>query len=225
MSYWFLLLAVALGALIAYYLNPSKRILQLLLSFSGAYLLSMTVLHLIPEVYDGNPKNVGVFILIGIVVQTTLEFFSKGAEHGHVHIHPNTTKIPWLLFISLNIHAFLEGMPLGIQKNSELLWAIIIHKIPVAVILVIFLIKSELKKNYVIGLILLFALASPLGSFFAEEISFLHKYNQQITAIIVGIFLHISTAILFESSENHKFNLHKFIAIIIGFSVALIGAF
>ncbi|MGB5243306.1 MAG: ZIP family metal transporter [Lutimonas sp.] len=225
MSYWFLLLAVALGALIAFYLHPSKRILQLLLSFSGAYLLSMTVLHLIPEVYEGNSKNVGVFILIGIVVQTTLEFFSKGAEHGHVHIHPNTTKIPWLLFISLNIHAFLEGMPLGIQKNSELLWAIIIHKIPVAVILVIFLINSELKKSYVIGLILLFALASPLGSFFAEEISFLHNYDQQITAIIIGIFLHISTAILFESSENHKFNLHKFIAIIIGFSVALIGVF
>ena len=71
-------------------------------------------------------------------------------------------------------------MPLGIQKNSELLWAIIIHKIPVAVILVFFLIKSELKKSYVIGLILLFALASPLGSFFAEETSFLHMYHQQM---------------------------------------------
>ncbi len=225
MSYWFLLISVALGAFIAFYFNPSKKTIQLLLSFSGAYLLSMTVLHLIPEVYDENPNNMGIFILIGIVIQTTLEFFSKGAEHGHVHIHPNTTQIPWLLFISLNIHAFLEGMPLGIQKNSELLWAIIIHKIPVAVILAIFLIKSEIRKSYVIGLILVFALASPLGSYFAKEISFLHNYHQQITAIIIGIFLHISTAILFESSENHKFNLHKFIAIIIGFSVALIGAF
>jgi zinc transporter ZupT len=224
MSYWFLLLAVALGALIAFYLKPGKKILQLLLSFSGAYLLSMTVLHLIPEVFYNNTSNIGVFILIGIIIQTTLEFFSKGAEHGHVHIHAKTTKIPWLLFVSLNIHAFLEGMPLGIQKNSELLWAIIIHKIPVAVILVIFLLKSELKKSYILALVVLFALASPLGSFFAEEVIFLHKYNQQITAVIIGIFLHISTAILFESSENHKFNLQKFVAIIIGFSVALLGA-
>ncbi|MFD1316419.1 ZIP family metal transporter [Namhaeicola litoreus] len=224
MSYWFLLLAVALGAVIAFYLNPGKKVLQLLLSFSGAYLLSMTVLHLIPEVYNDHSQNIGVFILIGIIIQTILEFFSKGAEHGHVHIHTNTTKIPWILFISLYIHAFLEGMPLGIQNNSELLWAIIIHKIPVAVILVIFLIKSGLKKSYILGLVLIFAFASPIGSFFGEKIRFLHNYHEEISAVIIGIFLHISTAILFESSESHKFNLQKFIAIITGFSVALIGA-
>jgi hypothetical protein len=35
-------------------------------------------------------------------------------------------------------------------------------------------------------------------------------------AIVVGIFLHISTTILFESSEGHKFNFQKLIAIALG---------
>jgi hypothetical protein len=41
-------------------------------------------------------------------------------------------------------------------------------------------------------------------------------------ALVVGIFLHISTTILFETEENHKFNMVKFIAIIIGASIPLI---
>ena len=45
----------------------------------------------------------------------------------------------------------------------------------------------------------------------------------QITAVVIGVFLHISNAILFESSENHKFNLQKFIAVLIGFGVALLS--
>jgi hypothetical protein len=32
----------------------------------------------------------------------------------------------------------------------------------------------------------------------------------------VGMFLHISTTIIFETSENHKFNLAKLTAILLG---------
>jgi hypothetical protein len=41
-----------------------------------------------------------------------------------------------------------------------------------------------------------------------------------ILAIVVGIFLHISTTIIFETSENHKFNLMKLLSILIGCSFA-----
>jgi hypothetical protein len=40
----------------------------------------------------------------------------------------------------------------------------------------------------------------------------------------VGIFLHISTTILFESSENHRFNLIKFLVIILGAGLAFMGS-
>ena len=61
-----------------------------------------------------------------------------------------------------------------------------------------------------------FALMSPLGVILSENMIFFEKYSAEITALIIGIFLHISTVILFESSENHNFNLHKFLAIITG---------
>jgi zinc transporter ZupT len=82
-------------------------------------------MHLLPDVYESK-TNIGICIMLGILFQIILEFFSKGAEHGHTwprkHVH-----IPWLLFISLCIHAFLEGFP---SHHQDLAVGIAIHHLP-----------------------------------------------------------------------------------------------
>lgn len=223
MNYLFLILSVLIGALVVVLFKPSNKITRLLLSFSGAYLLSVTVLHLLPEVYshtDGNTTKFGIFILAGVLIQSVLESFSKGAEHGHIHIHSEQTKFPLLLFISLCIHAFSEGIPI-LNENDNLLWAIVVHKIPIAIVLSTFLVHSKFSKTTIISFLVVFGLMSPLGILVAEKIPFFTNYHTEITALIIGVFLHISTIILFESSENHKFNLQKFIAIVLGILVTI----
>ena len=42
-----------------------------------------------------------------------------------------------------------------------------------------------------------------------------------ILAVVVGMFLHISTTIIFETTENHKFNLLKLMSILVGVALAL----
>ncbi len=218
-----LLLSVLIGVLLVLALKPKTKIIQLFLSFSGAYLLSITVLHLLPEVYESQKENIGVYILIGILLQSVLEFFSKGAEHGHIHAHPHLKGIPWLLFISLSLHAFFEGIPVGVANSNLLLWAIVVHKIPITVVLFIFLLNAELSKKYIYFFIIVFALMSPLGVSLSKEMAIFNNYHVEITAIIIGIFLHIATAILFETSQNHQFNFKKFISVLIGFAVAFIS--
>lgn len=217
MSYILLIFAVILGTALVFVLKPSKKIVQLLLAFSGAYLLSVTILHLLPEVYvDGNDyKWIGIYILIGIIVQSILESFSKGAEHGHVHIHTHDKRFPTLLFVSLCIHAFSEGLPIH-NAGDNLLWAIIVHKLPIAIVLTTFLIQTKYSKKITFTFLLFFGLMSPLGILVGDKIIFFTTYASEITALIIGVFLHISTIILFESSENHKFNVQKFTAIILG---------
>ncbi|WOC40073.1 ZIP family metal transporter [Polaribacter sp. HL-MS24] len=217
MSYILLIFAVILGTALVFVLKPSKKFIQLLLAFSGAYLLSVTILHLLPEVYvDGNDyKWIGIYILIGIIVQSILESFSKGAEHGHVHIHTHDKRFPTLLFVSLCIHAFSEGLPIH-NAGDNLLWAIIVHKLPIAIVLTTFLIQTKYSKKITFTFLLFFGLMSPLGILVGDKIIFFTTYASEITALIIGVFLHISTIILFESSENHKFNVQKFTAIILG---------
>lgn len=223
MIYIVLIIPVIIGFALVQLLQPNSKHLQLFLSFSGAYLLSVTVLHLIPEVFTHQQHYIGLFILLGIVLQTGLEYLSKGAEHGHIHGHDFENRIPWLLLGSLCLHAFLEGMPLGLGENQNLLYAIVIHKLPIAIILAVFLKNSSLSKRYVFLFLFLFAVMSPAGSWVTGNFSFIHSYEDQINALIIGVFLHISTAILFESSKNHKFNLQKFVVILIGFGLAFLS--
>ncbi|MGY8910251.1 MAG: ZIP family metal transporter [Flavobacteriales bacterium] len=217
MNYILLITAVLLGSLLVLFVKPSKQIVRLLLAFSGAYLLSVTVLHLLPDVYTvtSNSTIVGVFILVGIILQSVLESFSKGAEHGHIHIHSDGKKFPTLLFVSLCLHAFSEGLPIH-NADENLLLAIVVHKIPIAIVLTSFLLETKYSKKIVFSFLFFFGLMSPLGVLLGDKIPFFTIYSTEITALIIGVFLHISTIILFESTENHKFNLQKFIAILLG---------
>lgn len=218
MMYLLLIASVVLGCLVVLIIKPKNNHTRLLLSFSGAYLLSVTVLHLLPEVYVNvgtDTFKIGIFILTGIIIQSVLESFSKGAEHGHIHVHTEQNKFPLLLFLSLCVHAFSEGVPIH-DGTTNLLWAIVVHKVPIAIVLTSFLIHSKYSKRTTVLFLAAFALMSPLGVFMADKVEFFTIYQTEITALIIGVFLHISTIILFESSSNHKFNLQKFIAIILG---------
>lgn len=217
MIYLALIGSVVIGVLLVLILKPNKQITRLLLAFSGAYLLSVTILHLLPEVYHHaeDTKMIGLCILLGIVLQSILESFSKGAEHGHIHIHTDGKTFPTLLFVSLSLHALSEGLPIH-HAGENLLWAIVVHKIPIAIVLTSFLIHAKFSKTTMIIFLSIFALMSPLGVLLSEQIIMLEEYIMEITAVIIGVFLHISTIILFESTQDHKFNLKKFLAILLG---------
>ena len=220
MNYLLPLLSVFLGYIIALVLKPkNKTNLKLLLAFSGSFLLSLTVMHLLPDVYESKESNIGIFIMLGILFQIILEFFSKGAEHGHVHGHANMSHIPWLLFISLCIHAFLEGFPVG-HHHDNLAIGIAIHHLPIAIILTTFFINSQLNKKAIFAFMITFAVMTPLGTLASDYLPVLNQYTTQITAVVIGILFHISSTIIFESSEGHKFNIAKVSMIILGILLA-----
>ena len=219
MNYILPLLSVLLGFSIALWLKPQdKKNLKLLLAFSGSFLLSLTVMHLLPEVYESGNTKVGIFIMIGILFQIILEFFSKGAEHGHVHGHDKLTQMPWLLFISLCIHALLEGFPVGHHHNLAI--GIAIHHFPIAIILTAFFIQAELNKTALFLFMLAFAVMTPLGTLVSDTFPILNEYYTEITAVVIGILFHISSTIIFESSEGHKFNIAKISMIVLGIVLA-----
>ncbi|WP_338408362.1 ZIP family metal transporter [uncultured Flavobacterium sp.] len=219
MNYLLPLFSVLIGYIIALFLKPkNKTNLKLLLAFSGSFLLSLTVMHLLPEVYKSDNQNIGIFIMAGILFQIILEFFSKGAEHGHVHGHEQMSHIPWLLFISLCIHAFLEGFPVSHHGNLAL--GIAIHHLPIAIILTTFFINSHLNKKAIFVFMITFAIMTPLGTILSDYLPILNDYYTEITAIVIGILFHISSTIIFESSEGHKFNIAKVSMILFGIALA-----
>lgn len=217
--------------------KPGTYFLKLVLSFSGAFLFALTVLHLMPGVYSSPVNNIGAWILAGFFLQILLEYFSEGIEHGHIHVHNHHAHaFPATMMISLCIHSFLEAMPLagsfsthsGHNHDHSLLSGIILHHVPVAFALSSMLSASGLKKSKIILCLFIFAIMGPLGAFFSEvlgqsQITNISHFYNYIMAIVIGIFLHISTTILFESGNDHRFNRYKLIAIITGGIMGLLA--
>ena len=219
-KYLFPIYAVILGYVVVMITrNKPLKNIKILLAFSGAFLLSITIFELLPEVYNHlDTKLTGLSIMAGILLQIILEFFSKGAEHGHIHISKESNVFPWLLFLSLCLHSFLEGFP--IDQHNDMVYGVLVHKIPIAILISTYLLKSNFSVFTTFSFLLLFGIMTPLGTFISNETSFLNDYIHYINALVIGIFLHISTIILFESSEGHKFNLNKLLAIVVAVAIA-----
>ncbi|HRG38349.1 MAG TPA: ZIP family metal transporter [Bacteroidia bacterium] len=232
--YVLLFLSVLASGMSVLFFNISSKSLKLFLSFSGSFLFAISVLHLIPELYSSGSSNVGIYILIGFFAQILLEFFSEGIEHGHIHIHHEEhgkNAFPFAMMLGLSIHSFLEGMPLAdltTTAHRSLLTGIILHNVPIAIALMTMLLQSNVSKRNAVIWLLVFAFITPFGAFTSYAIGTniignFSSYFDRIMAVVVGIFLHISTTILFESSENHRFNLIKFLVILMGAGIAIVG--
>lgn len=216
MTYILPILAVLLSFGVVYLTKPkNKSHFKLLLAFSGAFLLALTVFEMLPAVYAmADPKTVGVFVMLGILLQIFLEFFSKGAEHGHVHVDHEKSGFPWAIFLSLCTHSFLEGFP--IEHHHTILYGVLIHKMPIAIILSIFFLSSKISLGKALIFIGIFSLMTPLGTYLAASTDWVEEFYAPINSLVIGVFFHISTVILFESSDGHSFNLRKIIVIALG---------
>lgn len=228
----FLLLAVVCGGLLVQVLEKrnQKKIIKLSLAFSGGFLLAIAFTHFLPELYRENELQTGIWILVGFLVQLFLEYFSGGIEHGHIHVQENK-QIPYMMLLSLSVHSFIEGIPLAGVENSahhhdhiigdhhqSLLIGIILHQLPVAIALMTLLRKSKIALGKSWLLLMIFGIMTPLGMFsglFIDQAES-SEYMDILLSIVVGMFLHISTTIIFETNENHRFNLSKLVAILLG---------
>jgi zinc and cadmium transporter len=239
---------IASGSLVLAFQIKSGKTIKLLLSYSGAFILALCLFHLLPEVYEGiaDPLVSGWLILGGFLLQLLLDYISGGIEHGHIHppdqhshhhhhghsheeadFHP-VMRSPWLLMTGLCIHALVEGVPLMYGKSGDdLFTAIIFHNIPISVsLMTLFLMSGKTIRQSLLALFI-FSLMTPLGaltavSLFPIESDFTGQFGFYALAVVIGIFLHISTTILFESDEHHRFNIIKLITILLGFATALL---
>ena len=219
--------AMGAGSLVFFAPKFKDKYFKLVLVFAGSYLFSITVLHLLPELFSSgfDGGKMGLFILIGFLLQQVLEFLSSGIEHGHIHPHHGESKSGVItVMLGLFIHAFLEGTLLShdnligvesvahVHGSKSVLIGIVMHKGPAAFALAAVL-SSSLSKKWTLILLTIFALASPMGMFsssFLFENGILQKEGiGMLYGLVVGGFLHISTTIFFESSPHHTFHWNK----------------
>lgn len=222
-----LFLAVVVGGVASYVVNTNSAFFKLTLAFSGAFLFGTLMTHMLPEVF--HDVRGGLWVLLGFAIQLVLDFISKGLEHGH--LHTTAGRIPVLPLIGLFVHAFIEGMPLGLDNimhehhdhgSNSLLWSVAMHKVPIALLVATALRSAGLKIWHVVAGLLLFAFSSPLGNLVGVQMNLDPHNFLPILGVATGLLLHVSTTILFESAANHQFNALKLAVVGAGIGLSLL---
>ena len=231
----FLIAPILIAGGIALSLNVNQTRLRLILAFSAAYLFSISIMHMLPEAFaNNNVKLTGLFIVLGFILQVLMDTFSTGIEHGHVHLHSHSCdkRLPYGIIIGLMLHSFLEGLPiydLNATNNSNINYQLIlglgIHNIPITIAFVALLKEHESNRLKNIFLLFIFSLMTPFGylaSYALQSFGLQNYelYSQAAYAAVIGIFLHISTSILFETGEHHKYNIRKVVVMACGIILA-----
>jgi zinc transporter ZupT len=119
-------------------------------------------------------------------------------------------------------------MPLAEGNQNQLVYGIALHHVPAAFALATVLLANKQSKGQTLFFVVLFAIMAPAGYFFSNALSTggignLQQYYNRIMGVVIGIFLHISTTILFESSSDHKFTVRKMVAVLLGVGIALMA--
>ncbi|RMG79350.1 MAG: zinc/iron permease [Bacteroidetes bacterium] len=237
-SYLLLFLSVVIGGGLGFYFRKNNpALLQMVLSFSGAYLLGIAVLHLMPAVFSGADTCVGLWVLLGFFIQLLLEQMSGGVEHGHIHpVHHPARGYALSVMAGLCIHAFFEGIPLAhypefaqighahSHEHNHLLYGIVLHKAPAAFALTILFLVSGFRTRFIVFCLALFGSMSPLAAFLAGRISLESHVHSIAVAIVLGSLLHISTTILFEldNAKNHRISALKLGVVVLGMGLAIL---
>lgn len=204
--------------------------MHLLLAFSGAFLLGITCLHLLPETFSDLPQRAGVYLLVGFFLQLVIQRATHGVEHGHAHINGAGRHIPVLPIVAgLTLHAFMEGLPLGFNyrsaaTNPSLYLAVAAHKLPEAMLLAI-LLRQAFSQQKALIIVIIFALVTPASAMLATRLGMSYgAMSRTVTAfipIVAGAFIHISTTIFFESgTRQHLLTMKKVGAILLGITLA-----
>lgn len=238
------------GFLVKVFPPHKSKWLKMALAFSGAYLFTITIIHLLPDVLHNDNTSahtIGYWVLAGFFLQLVLELFSHGVEHGHIHYHGHDHgsigSMPFLLLGSLFVHAFLEGSILVEHRQPDahhmhshgndnfymVLLGVALHHVPAAFALMSVLLSRLENFRKAFMWLLIFAIGAPLGIFVSNVILPEQAPDglvfTALTGLVAGNFLHISTTILFETSPDHHFNRTKLIATLLGLALAIITDF
>lgn len=195
--------------------------LHLFISFGAGIFLGTVFLHLIPEAFHHEHTALsGLFLLIGFMLIFFIErfLFSKGTgDYDHSHKVISITAL-----VGLSIHSIIAGFGLAVGDQFEglgamIFFSIIAHKSTAAFSLssLFMLAKFSVRKR--LGLLVLFALMTPLGALLFGPIfsNISEESLAPFLGLTAGTFLYVAVSELLPEVFHTKEKQYAKLALVI----------
>ncbi len=198
----------AAGGLMPILRPETRRNDGFIFSFGSGILLGTAFLHMLPEAGELLGESIGFSVLAGFLMLLIVEKFvmvhpceEMGCDFHHLGLSA---------YIGISLHSLVDGLALGASLSDARLslvvfLAILVHKIPYAFSLGSLLSLGNHSRKRLVGMILCFALLTPLGAVF----TFLASKGLPDTVLgaalgfSAGNFLFIATSDLLPQLKLH----------------------
>jgi zinc transporter ZupT len=180
----------------AYHSGARLQTLVLAEYISRGIFFGIALLHFLPEAYTDlfpflGAKSLYILIALGLVSFLFMLICEKGITHLiYVREKKSHHWFAYWILIVLSLHALIEGCALGLSPNYEhfltLAIAILMHKGSEGFALGTVLGRYDFKLSSQKHLLIVLALASPIGIILASNLGFI--IQQQHFALFEGYF-------------------------------------
>jgi zinc transporter ZupT len=204
---------LALGAgLLPLFLKFGQRTLHAVVAAATGLFLGITFLHLLPELAARDPTvRLWGFVLIGVLAvflaDVALRRDSDAHDELHADEHPahhgGHRVVGLATFLGLSLHTLGGAIAIGLgpsdsQLTRTLVAATLTHKSAEAFSLVSVLLLGELSRRAIIGLLVAYALVSPVGIAIGRTLAQSSIVTERALAIADGLaagtFLYVAVA-------------------------------
>ncbi|MCA8970320.1 MAG: SO_0444 family Cu/Zn efflux transporter [Planctomycetes bacterium] len=215
--------AAILGGLLPLAVRESSRALHLLLCLAAGFFLGTVFLHLLPELSHiaSGQTTVWTWVLVGLLGVLVLDLGIFG--------HQSHAAVGWATLLGLGVHAAMVGLGLGMLPEVSMAFAfgMFAHKFGETFSLVSALRLSVQRRSWLLGLLVLFALVTPLTMLLGNAIrdSVPESFHMVVSALAAGSFLYVAVGdILPEVFHDSRDRSYKIVLLLLGTAFAALAS-
>jgi ZIP family zinc transporter/zinc and cadmium transporter len=203
--------AAALGNLVGAiavvrHLRRGLRLIDGCLAFGAGFMLAVTVLGVLPEVFDGSTLAPLCVLLGYFAVHLAQHVFTTHFHFGE-ETHRVSSAAGQSALLGLTLHTFFDGVAIasGFMVSGRLgillFLAVLLHKLPEGVTIASVLVAGGHSRRRAVGGAVVIAAATILGFLLTEQVRPLAQYGLALSA---GVTLYVAASNLVPEFQGKR---------------------
>ena len=204
-------LAAALGNVVGAlavvrHLRRGLRLIDGCLAFGAGFMLAVTVLGVLPEVFDGSTMAPLCVLLGYFAVHLAQHVFTPHFHFGE-ETHRVSSSAGQSALLGLTLHTFFDGVAIasGFMVSGRLgillFLAVLLHKLPEGVTIASVMVAGGHSQGRAVGGAVVIAGATMLGFLLTEQVKPLAQYGLALSA---GVTLYVAASNLVPEFQGKR---------------------
>ena len=183
------------------------RALDAILSFAAGFLISVSLIDLLPGAIERSGSSGAIAALIAYVLVHITQHTIGGHFHFGEETHQVTSIVSMTALIGLLMHTFVDGVAVasgfGVSQGLGALVfvAVLLHKFPEGLAISSLFLAAGASRGKAIGAALALGVTTIVGVLLTDHIAFLREYGLGISA---GVTLYVAASNLVPEFQQSK---------------------